>query len=293
MNNKFRGLGVAMVTPFTNNGEVDYLALTKLTNHLIDGDVNYLVVMGTTGENPTLDESEQRKILDSVLETNNKRLPVVFGMGGNYTQALCAKIEQYNLEGVDAILSASPYYNKPNQNGIFNHYKAVSESTDLPLIIYNVPGRTGSNIGVETTLKLAEIKNIIATKEASGNFNQCMEIIKNKPADFMVISGDDGYTLPYISCGMEGVISVIGNALPKPFSKMVNLALNGKTEEARVIHYQLLDLMNTIFEDGSPGGIKVILEKLTVCGPSMRAPLYPPSESVKAKLLAKLAKFQN
>jgi 4-hydroxy-tetrahydrodipicolinate synthase len=293
MNNKFRGLGVAMVTPFTNNGEVDYLALTKLTNHLIDGDVNYLVVMGTTGENPTLDESEQRKILDSVLETNNKRLPVVFGMGGNYTQALCAKIEQYNLEGVDAILSASPYYNKPNQNGIFNHYKAVSESTDLPLIIYNVPGRTGSNIGVETTLKLAEIKNIIATKEASGNFNQCMEIIKNKPADFMVISGDDGYTLPYISCGMEGVISVIGNALPKPFSKMVNLALNGKIEEARVIHYQLFDLMNTIFEDGSPGGIKVILEKLTVCGPSMRAPLYPPSESVKAKLLAKLAKFQN
>jgi 4-hydroxy-tetrahydrodipicolinate synthase len=293
MNNKFRGLGVAMVTPFTNNGEVDYLALTKLTNHLIDGDVNYLVVMGTTGENPTLDESEQRKILDSVLETNNKRLPVVFGMGGNYTQALCSKIEQYNLEGVDAILSASPYYNKPNQNGIFNHYKAVSESTDLPLIIYNVPGRTGSNIGVETTLKLAEIKNIIATKEASGNFNQCMEIIKNKPADFMVISGDDGYTLPYISCGMEGVISVIGNALPKPFSKMVNLALNGKIEEARVIHYQLLDLMNTIFEDGSPGGIKVILEKLTVCGPSMRAPLYPPSESVKAKLLAKLAKFQN
>jgi 4-hydroxy-tetrahydrodipicolinate synthase len=293
MNNKFRGLGVAMVTPFTNNGEVDYLALTKLTNHLIDGDVNYLVVMGTTGENPTLDESEQRKILDSVLETNNKRLPVVFGMGGNYTQALCSKIEQYNLEGVDAILSASPYYNKPNQNGIFNHYKAVSESTDLPLIIYNVPGRTGSNIGVETTLKLAEIKNIIATKEASGNFNQCMEIIKNKPADFMVISGDDGYTLPYISCGMEGVISVIGNALPKPFSKMVNLALNGKIEEARVIHYQLFDLMNTIFEDGSPGGIKVILEKLTVCGPSMRAPLYPPSESVKAKLLAKLAKFQN
>lgn len=291
MNNKFRGLGVAMVTPFTTNGEVDIAGLVKLTNHLIDGDVNYLVVMGTTGENPTLDESEQRKILDIVLETNNKRLPVVFGMGGNYTQALCAKIEKYNLDGVDAILSASPYYNKPNQNGIFNHYKAVSESTELPLIIYNVPGRTGSNISVETTLKLAEIKNIIATKEASGNFNQCMDIIKNKPAEFMVISGDDSYTLPFISCGMDGVISVIGNALPKPFSKMVNLALKGETEEARIIHYQLLDLMNTIFEDGSPGGIKVILEKLAVCGPTMRAPLYSPSASVKAKLLDQLAKL--
>jgi 4-hydroxy-tetrahydrodipicolinate synthase len=291
MNNKFRGLGVAMVTPFTTNGEVDYPGLVKLTDHLIGGDVNYLVVMGTTGENPTLDETEQRKILDTVLETNNKRLPVVFGMGGNYTQALCAKIENYNLDGVDAILSASPYYNKPNQNGIFNHYKAVSDSTGLPLIIYNVPGRTGSNISVETTLKLAEIKNIIATKEASGNFNQCMEIIKNKPADFMVISGDDSYTLPFISCGMDGVISVIGNALPKPFSKMVNLALNGDIQEARKIHYQMLDLMNTIFEDGSPGGIKVILEKLAVCGPSLRAPLSQPSEGVKAKLIAQLANF--
>ena len=293
MNSKFRGLGVAMVTPFTTNGEVDYHALVKLTNHLIDGEVNYLVVMGTTGENPTLDETEQRKILDTVLETNDKRLPVVFGMGGNYTKALCDKIERYNLTGVDAILSASPYYNKPNQNGIHNHYKAVSESTDLPLIIYNVPGRTGSNISVETTLKLAEIKNIIATKEASGNFNQCMEIIKNKPADFMVISGDDSYTLPYISCGMEGVISVIGNALPMPFSKMVNLALKGEFEEARHIHYQLLDLMNTIFEDGSPGGIKVILEKLSVCGPSMRAPLYQPSDGVKSKLLAQLENLKH
>jgi 4-hydroxy-tetrahydrodipicolinate synthase len=291
MNNKFRGLGVAMVTPFATNGEVDYPGLVKLTDHLISGDANYLVVMGTTGENPTLDETEQRKILDTVLETNNKRLPVVFGMGGNYTQALCAKIENYNLDGVDAILSASPYYNKPNQNGIFNHYKAVSDSTGLPLIIYNVPGRTGSNISVETTLKLAEIKNIIATKEASGNFNQCMEIIKNKPADFMVISGDDSYTLPFISCGMDGVISVIGNALPKPFSKMVNLALNGDIQEARKIHYQMLDLMNTIFEDGSPGGIKVILEKLAVCGPSLRAPLSQPSEGVKAKLIAQLANF--
>jgi len=292
MNSKFKGLGVAMVTPFTTSGDVDYPALERLTNYLIDGGVNYLVVMGTTGENPTLDEAEQRQILDTVIATNNKRLPIVFGMGGNYTKALCNKIEKYNLNGVDALLSASPYYNKPIQNGIYAHYKAVSESTDLPIIIYNVPGRTGSNISVATTLKLAEIKNIIATKEASGSLNQCMEIIQNKPADFMVISGDDGYTLPYISCGMEGVISVIGNALPTPFSKMVSLALQGDYINARTIHYSLLDLMNTIFEDGSPGGIKVILEKLGVCGPTLRAPLYAPSEAVKAKLLAQLADFK-
>jgi 4-hydroxy-tetrahydrodipicolinate synthase len=277
---RFKGLGVAMVTPFTPAGEVDFAGLRKLIQHLINGGVDYLVVMGTTGENPTLTEYEQRGILDTVLEENNGKLPVVFGMGGNYTAALTHRIATYNLKGVSALLSASPYYNKPNQNGILNHYDAVVSVSELPVIIYNVPGRTGSNISAETTLKLAELPGIIGTKEASGNFAQCMEILKHRPDDFLVISGDDSYTLPFISLGMDGVISVIGNAYPTEFSDLVNKALADDFEGARIGHYALLDLMNTIFEDGSPGGIKVILNELGICGPTLRAPLYPPSDKV-------------
>lgn len=289
---RFKGLGVAMVTPFTSTGEVDFPALRKLTRHLIEGGVHYLVVMGTTGENPTLTEYEQRGVLDTVLEENNGELPVVFGMGGNYTAALTHRVAQYDLKGVSAILSASPFYNKPNQNGIINHYDALVSVTELPVIIYNVPGRTGSNITAETTLKLAEMPGIIGTKEASGNFLQCMEILKHRPSDFLVISGDDAYTMPFISLGMDGVISVIGNAYPTEFSMMVNLALNGDFAAARVGHYALLDLMNTIFEDGSPGGIKVILNELGICGPTLRAPLYPPSEKVIGHLKSQMNRLK-
>jgi 4-hydroxy-tetrahydrodipicolinate synthase len=292
MNSKFKGLGVAMVTPFKPDHQIDVPALRKLTNFLIEGEVDYLVVMGTTGENPTLDEKEQRQILDVVLETNNKRKPVVFGMGGNNTAAMVDRMKSYNLSGVDAILTASPFYNKPNQNGIFAHYTVIADAAPLPVILYNVPSRTGSNMTAETTLKLAEHRNIIATKEASGNFTQCMDILKNRPEDFLVISGEDALTLPLMSCGMEGVISVIGNAFPAPFSKMVHAALDEKWAEAKILHYHLLDMMNTIFDDGSPGGIKVLMNQLGLCLEEVRMPLAKPSESVKRKLVTQLTSFK-
>ncbi len=292
MNHKLKGLGVAMITPFQVSGEVDYPALRNLTRFLISGGVDYLVVMGTTGENPVLNETEQRMILDTVLEENNGKLPIVFGMAGNHTAALTQRASHYQLDGVDALLSASPYYNKPNQQGIYMHYDALIQATSKPVIIYNVPGRSGSNITADTTLKLAELPGIIGTKEASGNFDQCMKILKHRPADFLVISGDDAYTLPYISLGMDGVISVIGNAFPKAFSQMVHHAMDGNWDEARTLHYSLLDLINTIFEDGSPGGIKVILHELGICQPTLRAPLYPPNENVINSLKSQLQQWQ-
>jgi 4-hydroxy-tetrahydrodipicolinate synthase len=292
MNSKFEGLGVAMVTPFKNDLSIDFPALRNLTNFLIDGNVDYLVVMGTTGENPTLNEKEQRQILDIVLEANNRRKPVVFGMGGNNTADLLGRMNSYHLKGVDAILTASPFYNKPNQNGILAHYNVLADAAPLPIILYNVPSRTGSNITAETTLKLAEHSNIIAIKEASGNFSQCMDIIKNRPQGFLVISGDDGITLPMMCCGMEGVISVIGNAFPDSFSKMVHAASDGHWWEAKIWHYRLIDMMNTIFDDGSPGGIKVLMHQLGLCTEEVRLPLAKPSVSVKRKLLNQLEAFK-
>lgn len=292
MNNRLKGLGIAMVTPFQVSGEVDYPALRNLTRFLIEGGVDYLVVMGTTGENPVLSETEQRTILDTVLEENNGKLPVVFGMAGNHTAMLTQRVMHYQLDGVDALLSASPYYNKPNQEGIYMHYDALIQASSKPVIIYNVPGRSGSNISAETTLRLAELPGIIGTKEASGNFDQCMKILKNKPEGFMVISGDDAYTLPYISMGMDGVISVIGNAFPQAFSEMVHQAMSGNWDRARDLHYSLLDFMNTIFEDGSPGGVKVLLHELGICQPTLRAPLYPPNEKVANSLKSQLKQWQ-
>jgi 4-hydroxy-tetrahydrodipicolinate synthase len=210
---------------------------------------------------------------------------LVLGLGGNDTMALSESFKKQNFEGISAVLSVSPYYNKPNQNGIYNHYQQIADLSPLPLILYNVPGRTGSNISTETTLKLAEHPNILGTKEASGNFSQCMEIIQHKPANFSVISGDDAFTLPFIAMGMDGVISVIANAFPKKFSEMVKLSLAGNTQAALPLHYELLDAMNLIFADGSPGGIKVILEALNICGVDVRMPLSDVSVSVREKLL--------
>ena len=270
-----------MVTPFNEDGTIDFEGLEKLTNHLVNGGVNYLVVIGTTGENPTVTNDEQAQILEKVLEVNAKRLPVVFGIGGNNTSAIVNRLTNTNLDGVSGILSVSPYYNKPNQEGIYQHYKAISDHSSLPVIMYNVPGRTGSLVAAETTLRIAELPNIVATKEASGSLDVVMDIMKHKPEDFSVISGDDNYTLPYIAAGMTGVISVIGNAYPKEFSQMVNYALDGDFKNAGHLHYKLLPMMKAIFMDGNPGGVKYALDKLGICKNTFRLPVAPVNKATE------------
>jgi 4-hydroxy-tetrahydrodipicolinate synthase len=281
---KFRGTGVAMVTPFKENFDIDFDALKVLTEHLVSNGVNYLVVMGTTGENPTISEFEQSRILETVMEVNENRIPVVFGIGGNNTKAVVERMKSFNYDGVSGILSASPYYNKPNQAGIVDHYTQLADVSGAPIILYNVPGRTGSMMSVDTILKLAEHQNIVAVKEASGDFVHSMSLIRQKPDDFLIISGDDNYTLPYTAAGMAGVISVIGNAYPKEFSQMVRYALDGNFENARYLHYRLLPMMNAIFDDGNPGGIKVALKELNICGTAMRAPLHDVLPEVAANI---------
>lgn len=283
-----KGTGVALVTPFNSDFSVDYNGLKKLVEHQIANGTNYLVIMGTTGESPVISDEEKKKIIDLVKETNNSRLPLLLGIGGNHTLQIADKMKAQDIDGFSAFLSVSPYYNKPNQEGIFRHYTHLADNSPLPILLYNVPGRTGSNISAETTLRLAEHANILGTKEASGNFNQCMEIIAHKPENFSVISGDDAYTLPFISIGMDGVISVIANAFPAEFSSLVKLALEGDFKSAGKLHYQLLDSMNLIFADGSPGGIKVILEKLGICGTTVRMPLHGVNDQVKEALLASI-----
>lgn len=282
---KLKGTGVALVTPFNSDHSIDFNGLKKLVNHMIDNGVNYLVILGTTGESPTVSKQEKQSILETIRTENNGRLPLVLGIGGNHTLEVSDNIKHQDLDGISAILSVSPYYNKPNQQGIIKHYTHLADLSSLPLILYNVPGRTGSNISTETTLKLAEHPNILGTKEASGNFTQCMDILKNRPANFSVISGDDALTLPFLSLGMDGVISVIANAYPHAFSEMVRLSMEGKFKEALPLHNQLLDAMNLIFADGSPGGIKVILEALGICGTTVRMPLHDVSTQVRQALL--------
>ncbi|MFT4525396.1 MAG: 4-hydroxy-tetrahydrodipicolinate synthase, partial [Bacteroidia bacterium] len=268
-----KGTGVAMVTPFRPNGSVDFTALTKLTNHLVKGKVDYLVVMGTTGESATLSTDEKNAVLDCVVEANNGALPVVLGVGGNNTAAVCQQLIEMDNDGISAILSVSPYYNKPTQKGIFEHYKAVAGANGLPIIVYNVPGRTGSNISAETTLKLAhEVPGIIAVKEASGDLDQVMSIIKDRPKNFLVISGDDTLSLPMIAAGADGVISVVANAYPKQYSKLIANSLEGDFAKARKIQFQLLDLIGMLFEEGNPAGVKHVLSQLEVCGPKVRLP---------------------
>ncbi|MGB0368088.1 MAG: 4-hydroxy-tetrahydrodipicolinate synthase [Flavobacteriales bacterium] len=282
-----KGTGVAMVTPFTGEGSVDFSALEKLTEHLITGGVDYLVVMGTTGESVTLTKGEKQEVLDCVLNTNKNRLPVVLGIGGNNTAEVCAQLEKLDVAGLSAILSVSPAYNKPTQSGIYAHFKAVSEASPLPIILYNVPGRTASNMEAATTLKLANnFENIVAVKEASGNLDQCMQIIKNKPEGFLVISGDDNLSLPLIASGGDGVISVVANALPKQFSGLISDSLNGDFANARAMHYQLIDIVDMLFAEGNPAGVKCVLNELNVCGETVRLPLVQISESLKKRLLA-------
>jgi 4-hydroxy-tetrahydrodipicolinate synthase len=284
---QFKGLGVAMVTPFAQDNTIDYPALEKLTKHLIAGNTNYLVVQGTTGESVTLTENEKAATLDFIIEVNNKKLPIVLGMGGNNTQALIKKLKEDSFDGVDAFLSVSPYYNKPTQEGVYQHYMALAEVAPKPIILYNVPGRTASNMLPETVCRLAEHENIIGIKEAAGNMEQAMTLIKDTPEDFLVISGDDALTMPFVLAGGDGVISVVGNAYPKLFSEMVQAALQGNVERAREIHYQLFDLINALFLEGNPGGIKEVLSLLNICENYLRLPLVNVCEKTK-KLLYNL-----
>lgn len=286
MHQQFKGTGVALVTPFLENEKVDFESLKKLIEHTINGKVEYLVTMGTTGESATLSQKEQHEVMDFTIAQINGRVPVVAGFGGNNTAAIIEAMNAYSFKGVDAILSASPYYNKPTQEGIYQHYAALAKSAPLPLILYNVPGRTASNISPETTLRLAEdFSNIIGIKEASGDLVQCMKIKKGlKRDDFLVISGDDPLTLPMLAFGMDGVISVVANAFPFEFSEMVRLGLKEQFKEAAVNHYKLLDIIELLFKEGNPAGVKVALKLQDVCDIYVRLPLIKASDALIAEL---------
>ena len=283
--NKFKGTGVALVTPFRKEGEVDFNALQKLVEFQIENGVNYLVVQGTTGESVTLTDEEKVSVLEYIIDVTKNRVPIVLGVGGNNTSNVVQQIKKFNSYRIDAYLSVSPYYNKPSQAGIVAHYGQIAQATDKPIILYNVPGRTGSNMTAETTLTLANTyANIIAVKEASGNLEQIMEIIKGKPSDFLVISGDDALTLPHIACGGDGVISVVANAFPKRFSSMVDYALKGDLEKAKPLHYELFPIIQQLFADGNPGGIKYVLKLISIGEDHMRLPLVNINDEVAKKL---------
>ncbi len=280
---RFEGTGVAVVTPF-KQGNIDFVALEKIIEHIIRGRCEYLVVLGTTGESVTLSTEEKLKVIACFVKVNNNRLPLMLGIGGNNTREVLNMLHSTPLNGFSAILSVSPYYNKPNQEGIYKHFMAIADNSPLPVLLYNVPSRSGSNITAETTLRLAQHKNIFGIKEASGNFDQCMEILNNKSDEFMVISGDDPYTLPYIALGMNGVISVVANAYPEEFSTMVRHALKGDFDSARPMHYRLLNTIKNMFADGSPGGVKNYLNLMGLCAPEVREPLDVPGEPTLAKI---------
>jgi 4-hydroxy-tetrahydrodipicolinate synthase len=272
--NIFYGTGVAMVTPFHADGQVDYDGLSNLIEHLIDGGVEYLVSLGTTGESATLSEAERKQVWAFTAEAVNKRVGLVAGIGGNNTHEVVEQIKSFNTAGYDAILSSSPHYNKPTQEGIYQHYKAIAQNTQLPIILYNVPSRTGSTISAATTVRLAnDFKNIIGIKEASGNFDLFNQLMRDKPEGFLFISGDDPVTLPMMALGAVGVISVIGNALPRQLSDMVRLLLNNDYKSAHKAHYSLIEFTHLMFADGSPAGVKTALKQLGICGDTVRLPL--------------------
>lgn len=274
-----------MVTPFQADGQVDYEALGRLIEHLIDGGVEYLVSLGTTGESATLSKEEKKQVWAFTAKVVNKRVLLVAGIGGNNTYETVAEIKAFDTTGYDAILSASPHYNKPTQEGIYQHYKAIAEAATLPIILYNVPSRTGSTVSAETTVRLAkDFKNIIGIKEASGNFELLNQLMRDKPADFLVISGDDPITLQMIAMGAVGVISVVGNALPKQFSDMVRLCLNGDYKAAAPLHYSMIEFTRLMFAEGSPAGVKAALKILGVCGDTVRLPLVTVSDIAVEKI---------
>ena len=282
---KLVGTGVALVTPFKSDLSVDTMALTNIVNHCIDGGVNYLVVLGTTAETATLTEVEKKLVIATIVDTNAGRLPLVLGIGGNNTAAVIDMIKNQDLTGFDAILSVSPYYNKPTQEGIYQHFMAIAENSPLPIIIYNVPGRTGSNVLPETVVRLAQdAKNIIAVKEASGSMVQIMQLIKEKPKEFMVISGDDMTALLTVLAGGSGVISVLGQGLPTEFSTMIQLGLNSGVNAAFKLQYSIQEGIDLIFEEGNPAGIKSLFEALGLSTAVVRLPLVEASNNLKSKI---------
>ena len=284
---KFKGTGVAIVTPFTKDFKVDEKGLEKLVNHLIDGKVEYLVILGTTGESVTLTKEEKAQVTACVVKTTAGRIPLVLGIGGNNTMEVVLQLKSTDLNGIDAILSVSPAYNKPNQEGIYQHFKAVAEAAPLPVILYNVPGRTGSNMTADTTLRLAkDFPKFIGIKEASGNIEQCMRIAKAKPRDFLLISGDDNLTVPMMAIGAKGVISVVANAFPYETSEAVRYALKSEFDKASSTYFPLMEITDLLFADGSPGGVKAVLKMLNICGDAVRLPLMNVSKTVEDKLKA-------
>jgi len=291
--NKFHGTGVAIVTPFRASGAVDYDALCKLIDHLIGGGIEYIVSLGTTGESATLTGEERKKVWAFIAKAVNGRVHLVAGIGGNNTAEVAEQVKQFNITGYDAILSASPHYNKPTQEGIYQHYKAIAENSRLPLILYNVPSRTGSNIAADTVVRLArDFKNIIGIKEASGNFDQINQIMRDKPKDFLMISGDDPITLPMIALGAAGVISVIGNALPRTTSDMVRQCLAGNFEAAQKGHSALIEFTRLMFAEGSPAGVKTALKTLGICEDTVRLPLVQVSETAANRIKQETQKLQ-
>lgn len=291
--NIFRGLGVALITPFTESGEVDYNALGNLVEYQISNGADFLCILATTSESPCLSKQEKLDIQHFIVNLVDRRVPIVIGCGGNNTYAIAEELRNGDFKGIDGILSVCPYYNKPTQEGLYQHFKTLACATELPVILYNVPGRTGINMTAETTLRLAnDCENIVAIKEASGNLEQIDDILKNKPEGFAVLSGDDSLTFPMLAGGAEGVISVIGNALPKEFSQMISLEQEGKYEEAVKIHHSLTELYKLLFVDGNPAGVKAVLTEMGYIKNVLRLPLVPARETTIQKISQSLQELQ-
>ncbi|SHI82396.1 4-hydroxy-tetrahydrodipicolinate synthase [Algibacter luteus] len=285
MNSKFVGTGVALVTPFNPDLSIDHKALSNIVKYNIENGTEYLVICGTTGESVTLTKQEKKEVIATIIEANQGKLPLVLGIGGNNTAAIIDEIKSTDLSQIDAILSVSPYYSKPTQEGIYQHFKAISEASPIDIILYNVPGRTSKNIEAKTTLRLAnDFKNVVAVKEAGNNMAQYLELIKNKPDGFLIISGDDDLALGVTLAGGAGVISVIGQAFPKEFSEMIRLGLQGNAKEAYKLHFKLMDVIGYIFEENNPAGIKSVFEALNLCQDTVRLPLVPASKALKQKI---------
>lgn len=285
LRNQLKGTGVAIVTPFKQDFSVDFEALGNLIDFIINNGVNYIISLGTTGETPVLDKQEKIDIINFTYEKVNNRVPVIVGVGGNNTQALVKDLEQYPLAKATAVLSASPYYSKPSQEGIFQHYKTLAKASPKPILIYNVPGRTGRNVSAATTTRLAnEVENIAGIKEASDDMNQCMQILRDRPEHFLIVSGDDGLILPQLACGMDGVISVAANCFPKDFSNMIQLGLKGDFEAARKIHYKLLNAYDLLFVENNPAGVKGFLYELGLIQNVLRLPVVPLSNAIQEKV---------
>jgi 4-hydroxy-tetrahydrodipicolinate synthase len=284
------GTGVALVTPFEEDGAIDYKSLRKLLRHTANGGVDYFVVMGTTGESATLSRDERNDVLSFVLKNSPRKLPIVFGIGGNDTRHVLEDIKATDFAGVDAILSVCPYYNKPSQEGVVQHFKAIADAAPVPIIIYNIPSRTGTNITAETMLRLAEHPNIAGVKEASGNLEQCMRISQGKPRDFLLLSGDDMMTVPLYSIGARGVISVLANAFPGIFARMKKYTLEGRFDKASREQFRLLELNPLMYAEGNPTGVKALLAEMGICGPYTRLPMAPASNALRQKIAQVYAK---